>query len=164
MIKNATNPTDPFQKAHMTRNIKMLLMEHFVFRAYIRFHDRKTVHLYGNEHKCTYNQLLAGRFPSIVLDREKGYTDLIGLLEGPYRNRYQYATIYMRTPGTSEFDIICRQYDRNGLKDINDPVLPDDQKKIELTYTIQNGRVLVASFNEEMPDFKTIIQQKLNDK
>lgn len=164
MHKQPLNPADPLQEAHMKRNLKFLLMPHFLFRAFVNFKNNKRTHLYGNEHKVTYNQILAGRVPQILLNREKGYTDLITLIETAYVGKYKQATIYMRTPGTNEFDTICRSYDSNGIRDMNDPVLSDEQKQLTLYYTIESGRVFILTEPVPQPDFKNIINQKLNNK
>lgn len=165
MHKKPINPEDPLQQAHMTKNLKMLLMPHFSFRLYIRFNNKRQTHLYGNEHKCTYNQLLARRFECVQLDRLKGYTDLINLIERSYQGKYQYATIYMRTNGTNEFNEVCRQYNTKGeLSFVNDPVIDETNQYLKLFYTIQNGRVEIHTTDPQAIDFKTILNQKLNDK
>lgn len=151
------------QKAHLTRELKFLLIDHFLFRAFFQFKDRKKFTAYGNEHRCTYNQVLAGRVKTIELDREKGYTDLVKLVETSYKGKYQRAAIYMRSEETNDFDITCRLYDSHGLIDIQDPVLTEAQKIKTLYPSIQNNRIIICTEPVQLPDFKTILNQKLNE-
>lgn len=151
-----TRKTDPeffTNKAHMTRELKYLLLDHFQFRAHINFKNKKKFSPYGNEHQCTYNQLLAGRMPNILLDREKGYTDLIRLIENSYRGKYNTAAIYMRHPATNEFDILCRRYMNGEAEEINDPVIPDENKFLTLYYYIKEGRVIIDTVDPSTLDF-----------
>lgn len=159
-----TNPEFYEQKAHLTKEIKFLLLEHFQFRAAISFKNNKKFTAYGNEHRCTYNQVLAGRVKTIELDREKGYTDLIKLIETSYNGKYKRAAIYMRSQETNDFDITCRMYDADGVQEINDPVFSDDHRIKTLYPTIENHRIIIHTQPVELPDFKTILNQKLNDK
>ncbi|TWI80546.1 hypothetical protein IQ13_3224 [Lacibacter cauensis] len=155
-----TNPLDPDQEAHMKRNIKWLLQQYFSFRAYVKFKDGKARHFYGNEHQCTYNQLQAGIYPNIRMDKEKGYTDLINLIERSYKGKYTAATIYMRNPGEKDFNTVCRNYYKGEATEINDPVITDPV--YTLYYIVQNGRVLVQTEDPAAHDFKNLVNQNLN--
>lgn len=142
-------------KAHQTGNIKHFLTPYFLFRCYIVFKNGKKVHLYGNEHQCTYNQLRYGRFENIPLNREKGYTDLIDLVEKRYSGKYTVAKIYRREPGTKDFNILCRHYDSNGqLLECQDPLIPEEQKILILFYYIHSGKVIVTPTDPAGENFK----------
>lgn len=160
-MNRKTNPEFYQQKAHLTRGLKFLLIDHFLFRAFFQFKDRKKFTAYGNEHRCTYNQVLAGRVKTIELDREKGYTDLIKLIESSYKGKYTRAALYMRSEATNDFDITCRLYDASGVIEINDPVLTPEQKTKTLYPSIENSRIVIHTQPVELPDFKTILNQKL---
>lgn len=149
-------------KYHDTREICGLLFQYNQFRMYIKFKDTKEygsgkkVHLYGQEHRCTYNQCLHNRVPNIVLDRYQGYHKLVDLLErGTYKGKYNNAKIYSRLPGTDNFDILHREYDKGKLiKDtVNDPVF-DHENKIFDTILKQPGAP--DQIFAEIPLFKTI--------
>lgn len=161
-MNRKTNPEFYEQKAHLTRELKFLLIDHFLFRAFFQFKDRKKFTAYGNEHRCTYNQVLAGRVKTIELDREKGYTDLVKLIESGYKGKFNRAALYMRSQDTNDFDITCRLYDASGVIEINDPVLSDAEKIKTLYPSIENNRIIINTQPVELPDFKTILNQKLN--
>lgn len=142
-------------KAHQTGNIKHFLSPYFLFRAYIVFKNGKRMHLYGNEHSCTYNQLRYGRYDNIPLSREKGYMELLNLVEKNYKGKYTVAKIYRREPGQKDFNIICRHYDSNGeLVECQDPVIPDDQKMLILFYYTHKGQVIVTETDPAGENFK----------
>ena len=157
-----TNPEFYEQKAHLTKEIKFLLLEHFQFRAAISFKNNKKFTAYGNEYRCTYNQVLAGRVKTIELDREKGYTDLVNLIEVNYKGKYKRAAIYRRSEDSNDFDITCRLYDAESVLEINDPVLTVEQKIKTLYPSIENSRIIIHTEPVELPDFKTILNQKLS--
>lgn len=148
-------------KAHQTGDVKYLLSKWFCFRAYVLFNNRKKFHAYGNEHAVTYNQLRYGRIQEIRLQREKGYTDLIHLLEKTWRGKYTSARIYMREPGEKDFNTVCREYNEKAeLIDCQDPVtMPAD---ITLWYHFLDGNVVISDRDPAtLPDFKSIINDKL---
>jgi hypothetical protein len=142
--------------AHNKGDIKFFLQKYFLFRAYIVFKANnadkryaKKFHAYGNEHSVTYNQLRYNRHDSIILDRMKGYTDLVKLIER-YYNHYTRAQIYMRMPGEEKFNILCRDYNaKSELVECQDPVLPDEHLKKELFYIVHAGLVIIT---EDPPD------------
>jgi hypothetical protein len=140
------------RKAHNTGNLKHFLTPYFMFRAYIVFKPEngdkkysKKFHPYGNEHSVTYNQLRYGKIDLIVLDRMKGYTDLIKLIERNYHHHYLRAQIYMRLPGQEGFNTLCRDYnERSELVECQDPTLTPEQEKLTLYYYVHAGMVTVT--------------------
>lgn len=151
-FKQLTN----LEKGHVKKNIKYLLQQHYWFRLWIRFKydpdyhgpDRASggLHFYGNEHKCTYNQCVSGKVKEIVLDRWKGYNDLIQLIEkGEFKGKYITAKIYGYDPQTGAYDILHRVYLRGKLqkKEVNDPVLDTKDEFLTLHFTIQDNRVII---------------------
>lgn len=141
-------------KAHQTGDIKHFLKKYFLFRAYVVFKTGKKFHPYGNEHMVTYNQLRYGKVDSIILNREKGYTDLIGMIEKNYAGKISTAKIYCRNPGENNFDTLCRYYDNTGqLVECQDPVIPDDQKILTLYYYTHKGLVIVTETNPAGENF-----------
>lgn len=142
-------------EAHRTYNLKFFLMDYFLFRCYIVFKNGKKWHGSGNEHSCTYNQLRYGRYDNIILDREKGYTDLINLIEGKYKGQYTAAKIYSRQPGEKNFNTLCRHYNVKGeLEECQDPVIPDEQKILILFYYTHQGRVIVTETDPAGENFR----------
>lgn len=149
--------TDEFLniKAHSTGDLKHFLKQYFLFRAYIVFKNGKKFHAYGNEHSCTYNQLRYGRFDNILLNREKGYTDLINMIEKKYSGKYTRAKIYSRQPGQENFNTICRDYNDAGqLEECQDPVLSDDDKFLTLYYYTHKGQVIITETDPAGENFK----------
>jgi hypothetical protein len=135
-------------RAHLERNIKLLLQPMFHFRLYVVFslHDGRPGpkrHFYGNEHQCTYQQLLSQKLPYIEMNKNKGYKDLVHLVEGAYYGRYISAKIYGREPGQINFDSLHRDYFRGKLLSQSDPEIPVDEQCYKLTYRIESGRVII---------------------
>ena len=152
----AFTDTEEFKdrKAHQTGNLKHFLQKYFLFRAYLVFKGGKKWHGYGNEHAVTYNQLKFGRFDSIELNREKGYTDLVNMIENNWRGKYTVAKIYCRNPGEKDFKTLCRHYDNTGqLVECQDLVIPDDQKLLTLYYYTHKGLVIVTETNPAGENF-----------
>jgi hypothetical protein len=138
------------ERAHFEKNIKLLLQPYFEFRLYITFRlddgrAGKKRHFYGNEHSCTYQQVLFGKVPFIAMDKHKGFMELVGLVEGPYRGQYIGAKIFGREPGKDTFDILHRDYLRGEIKMRNDPKFPIDDQKYNLKYTIENNKIVILS-------------------
>jgi hypothetical protein len=148
--------TITMSKAKDTNDIKPLLRHWLSFRLYIVFKSpyKTSRWLYGNEHRCTYNQCLHGKVPNIVLRKSKGYTDLIRLVEKEYKGKYQSATIYGRNAPGGPFDEVCRRYYQGTLQDKNDPLLSDDEG-LTLYYSLKEGK-LVISETEQKEDYSNI--------
>lgn len=161
-----TNPNhDKDAKARLTYDIKHFLKPFFTFRLYVKFKaNNKKSHFYGNEHQCTYNQLLYGQVPNIEMSRLKGYTDLINLVENTWKHKLTSATIYMRSDGSEKFDTACREYYNGELKDINDPVIDDSNDKRTLYYYFQNYRLFITTEDPAATDFKKEITDALTNK
>lgn len=132
-------------KAHLTKDVKFLLLPFFSFRMYVCYNsgERKKAHYYGNEHQVTYNQLLYQKVPVITLSVKKGYMDLLQMVEHTIKGRYTSAKLYMRAEN-KQFDILCREYYKGQLNEntVNDPVLSDDEGRV-LYYNIIRGQVRV---------------------
>jgi|CXWL01.1.fsa_nt_gi hypothetical protein len=149
--------------AHNVANIKYFLQPYFLFRAYIVFKANngdkkyaKKFHAYGNEHSVTYNQLRYGRYDNIKLDRMKGYTDLIKLIERNYHHHYTRAQIYMRLPGEKDFNTLCRDYnEKSELLECQDPVLTPEQEFLTLYYYTHAGLVIVTETDPAGENLKT---------
>lgn len=161
--KEAMTRTEEMQdlKAHQTGNLKHFISKYFLFRAYIVFKNGKRMHLYGNEHQCTYNQLRHGRFQNIELDREKGYGELINLVEKRYRAKYTVAKIYQRKPGEKSFNTVCRHYNSNGeLEECQDPVIPEPEKTLTLFYYFKNNLLVITPADPASEDFTINLKKK----
>lgn len=141
-------------KAHQTGNLKHFLIKYFLFRAYIVFKNGKRMHLYGNEHQCTYSQLKHSRFENIKMDRHKGYGELIDLIERKYKAQYKVAKIYRRNPGDKSFSSLCRYYNANGeLEECKDPLLTDQENILTLYYYFKNGCLVISETDPSAEDF-----------
>lgn len=139
----------PGERAHFERNIKLLLQPYFEFRLYIVFKTAEgrpgpKRHFYGNEHQCTYTQLLHQKLPFISMDKLKGYNELIKLVEESYKGKYIGAKIYGREPGQEQFSILHRDYLRGELKECHDPVIAAGDQYYNLSYLIEKGRVIIG--------------------
>ncbi len=137
-------------KAHLHREIKSLLIPWLTFKLYIKFSDRKRTGepqkkrtFYGNEHQCTYDQCFYKKIDRIILRRHKGYNDLIHLVEHTLKGKYLSAKIYMRGDD-GNFDVLCREYFKGGLAQVNDPVLSEDEIR-ELYFMVQENRLIIFS-------------------
>lgn len=150
-------------KAHIEKELKMLLVPWISTRLYVYFNDRNPAKrrrtFYANEHRVTYSQCLKQRVESIVLYKYEGYMALIKMAED-LKGKYLTAKIYMRT-GPGEFNTTLREYDRSGsLVASNDhPFAPYECQM--LYYTIENGRLLIHEAKPESIDFKTEIEKNL---
>ena len=156
---------DPDQKARQTGDLKHFLKPFFTFRLYIVFKkNRKKCHFYGNEHQCTYQQLVHGHVSQIVLSREKGYKDLVELIEKKWKGMYESASIFMREAGDDKFNTLCRRYYLGEVQEIQDPVITpqDDIRKVHYSFEGQIIQLSLAPF--ELPDFKAEIQNNLYQK
>ena len=152
------------QKDNLTGNLKMLLMPYFSFRLFIKFNDRKGQkrHLYGNEHNCTNHQLQQQKVPFILLDKQKGYTDLINLVEKRWQKKYSAAAIYMRPPGEKTFSILCRRYYDGELEECQDPIITPELNQT-LYYHFENHRLQLSTFAAPpLPNFKEEINKALH--
>ncbi|RTL56260.1 MAG: hypothetical protein EKK37_17455 [Sphingobacteriales bacterium] len=144
------------KKAASDGNLKHFLLPFFCFRLYVRYKNKKKpVHLYGNEHQCTYYQLQTGRVPHIELSQTKGYTDLIRYVEEKIKGKYLTAIIYRRTGDHSDFNIECRRYNEAGqLEKCQDPVIDPEVDKRILYYYFKNGELQLQYINPNNEDFK----------
>jgi len=141
-------------RAHQTKDLKYFLKKYFRFRAYVQFSNGKKVHLYGNEHAVTYNQLLFSKLSDVKLDRFKGFNDLVDLIERKYRGQYRHAKIYMREGDATTFDKLIRQYDNTSeLIYEEDPVLDANDDVLTLHYYIHQGKVMIQEENPANEDF-----------
>lgn len=141
-------------KAASSGDIKHFLKSFFMFRAYIKYRNGKVVHLYGNEHQVTLQQLVHNRVPSIIMDREKGYTELVTHLERKIKE-FSVGAIYQRHPEKKDFSIICRRYYNGQLEECQDPVIPENQKILTLYYYFKNNLPVISTDNPANQDFKT---------
>lgn len=146
------------QAARLTNDLKHFLKPFFTFRVYVQFAGtRKKRHFYGNEHQCTYNQVMHKHVPHIVMCRTKAYNDLINLVENTWRGKISSAKIFMREKDDEPFNILCREY-YNGeiIKDsINDPVIDSADDVRHLYYYFQNGNLFIeATDPNESINFK----------
>jgi hypothetical protein len=154
--------------AYLERDIRPLLIHHNLlsFRAHISFPAYKRT-LYGHEHRCTYNQCLAGDIPHILLKKQWGYQALIDLIERKYKGQFSYATIYMRSEEVkNDFPYICRQYTSKGedLEKRQDPVLSEDE--ISIVYFKVNALTGRLYFLDQQPfeiDFKKEVDERLSN-
>lgn len=153
-------------KAATTNSIQAILLDHFLFKLYIKFNNGKTMTLYGHEHDCTYSQCINGHVDKIVLNRLKGYTALLNYVEHTKKGQYQKAIIYTRQPGEEKFNTICRRYFKGNIEECIDPVLTGAEE-IALDFQIINKRVIIrppGDTTDQLPDFKTIVTDSLNKK
>lgn len=134
------------QKARQTNNIKHFLKPWLSFRMAVVYKGGKRVHLYGNEHGVnSYNQLIYGHVPFIVLSRNKGYTDLLKYYEKE-SNSILSATIYMREKVGEVFSVKCRAwYQGDEPLEINDPVIDAGNDQRILYYYIDEKRNIIFS-------------------
>jgi hypothetical protein len=157
--------------AHNKRELRLLLIHHnfLSFRAQITFPGdgkpyKKT--FYGNEHRCTYNQCLAGYVPYILLKKQMGYLALIDMIERKFKGQFSYANIYMRTEEIKKnFPVICRQYTSTGedLELRQDPVLSEDEISIiHFSVNPLNRRLLLHGPQPVVIDFKKEVEKNLS--
>lgn len=156
-LRQLATATEEFRekKAHQCGDLKYFLKKYFLFRAYIKFRSGKAFHGYGNEHSVTYQQLKYGMYDNITLDREKGYTDLVGMIEKKFKDKYTTAKIFCRQPGEERFETVCRYYNSKGeLEECQDPVIPDKDKFLTLYYYTHMGLVIVTETDPAGNNFK----------
>ncbi|MFZ4056976.1 MAG: hypothetical protein ACOYKE_02505 [Ferruginibacter sp.] len=150
------------QRAAQEGDVKHFLKPYFSFRLYAQFKkDKKKVHFYGNEHQVTYQQLKFAQAKSIILNKEKGYTDLIKLVEVTWKNRLLSAVIYMRESDNAPFNIECRRYYNGEITDCNDPVISAENNFRELFYFFQNGILFITEEKPVEIDFKKEVNNAL---
>ncbi|MFC0772416.1 hypothetical protein [Terrimonas alba] len=92
---------------------------------------------------------MAGKVTEILLDKQKGYNDLISLLErGSFKNKYIIAKIYGKIPDTDNFEVLHRTYYHGKLtkKDTNDPVFTTENRILKLYSKPENGRLVISRF------------------
>jgi len=157
-----TNP-NPEQdtKARLTGDLKHFLKPYFSFRLYVQFKkDKKKSHFYGNEHQCTFSQLKHAQVPNILMSKLKGYTDLISL-EKKWNKDLYAATIYMRPADHQPFDTICRSWYKGEVKEINDPLITEENDNRTLYYFFQNNNLFITTEDPAAVDFKTTITNAL---
>lgn len=150
-------------KAHIEKELKMLLVPWISTRLYVYFNDRNPAKrkrtFYANEHRVTYSQCLKERVKDITLHKLAGYLGLVKMAED-LRGKYVTAKIYMRT-GPEGFNAILREYDRSGnLVSFEDHPFTEDQCQV-LYYTIEHGRLVLHEKEPEQINFKQEIEQNL---
>lgn len=146
--------------ALQTNNLKHFLLPWLSFRLHISFKppDKKRRHFYGNEHGVTLNQLRAGHKDNVVLDKYKGYTDLINLVEKTWKGKWQAAAIYMRSEMGGPFDVEVRRYYRGEIENENSPVIHHPLLKLYFHGITDNQPVFRT---EPLPDFSDEISTRL---
>lgn len=155
---------EAIRKAHLTKDIKFLLLPWLNFRLYVKYSTggRKSAHYYGNEHRITYNQCAYEKVPAIELKPKKGFDNLIWMVENQLKGQYTAAKLYRRAEN-KQFDILCREYYKGQLNEntINDPVLSDDEGMI-LYYKIVKGFVIIQEEDPGTPpNFKQHVDEAL---
>jgi hypothetical protein len=150
-------------KAHIEKELKMLLVPWISTRLYVYFKDKNPAKrrrtFYANEHRVTYSQCLNQRVENIVLHKYAGYMSLIKMAED-LKGKYSTAKIYLRT-GPDDFNITLREYDATGtLVSTNDHPFQPEECQL-LFYTIENGRVIIHEKEPEKVDFKNEIANNL---
>jgi hypothetical protein len=161
-----TRATIAIEKAHATYDLRMLLIPWLQFKAVVTFKAnpsygtsaavKKT--FYGDEHSCTYKQCLAGHVDKIVLNRLKGYTALIDMVENiNFKKSYVKVYFYGRSPQTGNFDILHRYYYEGKLSDqrVNDPVLDSINVEKNLDFKVSGNRLLLLD--------PTLLSEAVND-
>jgi hypothetical protein len=150
-------------KAHIEKELKMLLVPWISTRLYIYFNDRNPQKrrrtFYANEHRVTYSQCLSQRVDNIVLHKLAGFLSLVKMAED-LRGKYSTAKIYLRT-SPDDFGTTLREYDKSGklVADIDHPFTEDECQV--LYYTIENGRLVIHEKQPEQIDFKKEIEENL---
>lgn len=119
--------------------------------------------MYGNEHRCTYNQLLAQKIPNIYLNRQKGFYDLIGHIEKKIHSEIVSATVYARFGDHEPFDMVCRNYYEGKRLVCNDEWMKKMDEDKTLYYFIKDGRVVITETNPNPDnlDFRACFENKL---
>lgn len=150
------------KEAVYRNNIKHFLKPWYSFRLYIVFKKTKKpdgqnrMHFFGNEHNCTLNQLISGFKTKVTMDRYKGLTDLIKLVEKDWKGTWTAATIYMRNEHGGEFETEVRKYYLGKLQDEQTPVLDPPYLDIYYHGKDENG-LPVFSLDQikesQLPDF-----------
>lgn len=140
-------------KAHQTRDIRYLLIPFFCFKLSIRFKpspeykgNTGSLTFYGHEHSCSYKQCIAGHVKDILLDRMKGYNELIKKVELEYKGKYTSAKIYGRSPGELMFPTLHRTY-YNGKLDkesVVDPVIDLKDEFKTLYYRLESNLLILS--------------------
>lgn len=153
-------------RAHQTRDLKYLLIPYLTFRAYVNFGGptRKKTHFYGNEHTCTYNQLLHGHLDKIVLCKAKGYRELVEFIEG-LKGKYISAKLYMRTEPRGKFDLLCLEWYKGSFNRHHEPVVSEDEIS-ELYFEIVKGQIIIRETPKEQvaEDWKALVAHQLRSK
>lgn len=150
-------------KAHTHKEIKHLLLPYITTRLFVYFNHRDPAKrkktFYANEHRVTYSQCMKGMVPNIVLNKLAGYNALIGMVERLH-GKYITAKIYLRPPGTKDFSITCREYDKGKLVLQNDPPFTEDECQV-LYYQTKEGRLVIQLEDPGDIDFKKEAEQYL---
>lgn len=150
-------------QANLTGDLKYFLLPFFTFRVHVHFKNpKRKCHFYGNEHECTYQQLKRGHVPHIVMDKIKGYTGLIKLIEHTWKNKITSAGIYMRLPGEEKFDRLCRRWYNGDWEEIQDPVISHEEAVTILYYSFEKNKLQIHTTPPEDIDFKTELTNALN--
>lgn len=160
------NQTARAMTALYSNNLKHFLTPYFSFRLHITFkaavknEGQKKRHFYGNEHQCTLNQLRAGHVSCIKMDRLKGLTDLITLVEKTWKGKWVSATIYMRDEINGPFDKIVRKYYQGKIEEEQSPLLENQFFKI-FFHGMDADNLPVFKDHPFVPDFKKEIEVNL---
>jgi len=146
--------TIAIEKAHATFDLRMLLIPWLQFKAVVTFKPnpsygtaqpvKKT--FYGDEHCCTYKQCINGHVENIMLDRLKGYTALIDMVENiNFRKTYIKVYLYGRHPETNNFDTLHRNYFEGKLNTdrVNDPAIDTVNQYKKLDFKVTGNRLVI---------------------
>lgn len=153
--------------AHKMHDLKQVLSlrKYFRFKLHMVLKKRDGSNryikrsIYGNEHSVTYDQCLFAKVDCIVLDRAKGYNDLIRYVEEDLKGQYIECKIY-QDDGSQKFAHLCRRYSRGGLVHKSDPELGEEDVKV-LYFATQKDRLLILEEKPEEPDFRTLVNKAL---
>jgi hypothetical protein len=143
-------------RADNLKEIKFLLTPYISTRLYVYFNHRdpgkRKKTFYANEHRCTYSQCVKGMVPSIILNKMAGYQALINMVEQTIKGKYISAKLYLRPPGSQQFEILCREYFKGELILQNDPPFTGDECQVLYYYT-KDGRLIITEKDPALEDF-----------
>lgn len=157
--------------AHQMQDLKLLLSlkKQFITKLHMVFKKRDKESrsikrsIYGNEHSVTYSQCLFHKVDCIVLDRKKGYYDLVRYVEQDLKGQYIECKLYY-DDGSGNFNKLCRKWHKGGLVLKEDPEFSDEDVKV-LYFTVKNSRLHITEKPEESEvqntDFKQLVSEAL---
>jgi hypothetical protein len=96
----------------------------------------------------------------VLLDKQKGYTDLLRLVEQTWKGKLNTAAIYMREPGQEKFNKLCRRWYLGELEECDDPGT-DQLQNQKLYYWFENYRLRLSFDQPAAIDFKEEIAKRL---